>query len=84
MIQQTPSFWSIPPTDLLTQLETQPEGLSGEEAKRRLIRYGANLLKQPKRSDAPALLLSQFKSPIILTLVFAAERVGKKTCTTGG
>jgi Mg2+-importing ATPase len=72
MIQQTPSFWSMPPTDLLTQLETQPEGLSSEEAKRRLIRYGANLLKPPKRSDALALLLSQFKSPIILTLVFAA------------
>ncbi len=72
MIQQTPSFWSIPPTDLLTQLETRPEGLSSEEAKRRLISYGANLLKPPKRSDALALLLSQFKSPIILTLVFAA------------
>jgi Mg2+-importing ATPase len=72
MIQQAPSFWSVPPADLLTQLETQPEGLSGDEGKRRLIHYGVNLLKQPKRSDAPALLLSQFKSPIILTLVFAA------------
>ncbi len=72
MIQQTPSFWSIPQTDLLTQLETRPEGLSGEEARRRLIRYGANLLKSSKRTDAAALLLSQFKSPIILTLVFAA------------
>ncbi len=72
MIQQTPSFWSIPPTDLLTQLETRPEGLSSEEAKRRLVSFGANLLKPPKRSDALALLLSQFKSPIILTLVFAA------------
>jgi hypothetical protein len=43
MIQQTPSFWSISPTDLLTQLETQPEGLAGEEAKRRLgtYRYGS-------------------------------------------
>ena len=72
MIQQMPSFWSIPPTDLLTQLETRQEGLSSVEAKRRLISYGANLLKPPQRSDALALLLSQFKSPIILTLVFAA------------
>lgn len=62
----------MPPTDLLRQLETRPEGLSSEEAKRRLISYGANLLKPPKRSDVLALLLSQFKSPIILTLVFAA------------
>jgi Mg2+-importing ATPase len=72
MIQQTPSFWSMPPTDLLTQLETRQEGLSNKEAERRLIRYGANLLKTPKRSDVLSLLLSQFKSPIILTLVFAA------------
>jgi len=34
--------------------------------------YGANLLKPPKRSDTLSLLLAQFKSPIILTLVFAA------------
>jgi P-type Mg2+ transporter len=72
MIQQTSAFWSIPPTDLLTQLETLQEGLSSEEATRRRISYGANLLKPPKRSDALALLLSQFKSPIILTLIFAA------------
>jgi len=72
MIQQEPSFWSIPRTDLLAQLEARPEGLSGQEADRRRTTYGANLLRPPLRSDAPALLLSQFKSPIILTLVFAA------------
>ena len=43
MIQQAPSFWSMPTTDLLTQLETRPEGLSSGEAKRRLVSYGANL-----------------------------------------
>jgi len=46
--------------------------LSSEEARRRLINYGANLLKPPKRSDTAALLLAQFKNPIILTLIFAA------------
>lgn len=70
--EQAHAFWSISPNDLLTQLETRQEGLSDEEAKRRLSRYGTNLLKPPKRSDAMALLASQFKSPIILTLVFAA------------
>ncbi len=72
MIRQTPAFWNVPPDDLLKQLETQRQGLSSEEARQRLISCGANLLKPPPRSDAPALLLSQFKSPIILTLVFAA------------
>ena len=33
---------------------------------------GYNLLKPPKKSDALTLLLGQFKSPIILILIFAA------------
>jgi Mg2+-importing ATPase len=45
--------------------------LSGEEARQRLARYGSNLLKPQKRSNALALLLGQFKSPIILLLLFA-------------
>jgi Mg2+-importing ATPase len=72
MIQQPPTYWNIPQLDLLTQLNAKKEGLSREEAKQRLIQYGSNLLKPPKRSDALALLIAQFKSPIILTLIFAA------------
>jgi P-type Mg2+ transporter len=72
MIQQRFDYWSIPRTDLLAGLDTRPEGLSSEDAKRRLISYGANLLKPPQRSDTLSLLVKQFKSPIILTLVFAA------------
>ncbi|HVO66298.1 MAG TPA: magnesium-translocating P-type ATPase [Syntrophales bacterium] len=72
MIQQPFNFWNIPKADLLVQLASQQEGLSSDEAKRRLINYGANLLKPPKRTDAVALLIAQFKSPIILTLIFAA------------
>jgi len=72
MIQQPPKYWSILQPDLLTQLNAKQEGLSTEEAKKRLIQYGANLLKPPKRSDILALLISQFKNPIILTLIFAA------------
>ena len=72
MIQQPPKYWGIPQSDLLTQLNAKMEGLSAEEAKERLAQYGANLLKPPKRSDTLALLIAQFKSPIILTLIFAA------------
>jgi len=72
MIQQPPTYWSVPQLGLLTQLNAQKEGLSNEEAKQRLIQYGANLLSSPKRSDTLALLIAQFKSPIILTLIFAA------------
>jgi Mg2+-importing ATPase len=71
-MNQTPAaFWSISASELLEKLETTKDGLTGDEAVRRLARYGANLLKPPKRSDALSLLLAQFKSPIILILFFA-------------
>jgi Mg2+-importing ATPase len=68
---QTP-FWSIPSAELLQQLQTTPQGLMSDEAQQRLLRYGSNLLKPKKKSDALTLLLAQFKSPIILILIFAA------------
>ena len=45
--------------------------LHTEDAKNRLSIYGANRLKPQKRSDAFTLLIAQFKSPIILILLFA-------------
>ena len=66
------SFWSIPAEELLRQLQTTSRGLTSEEARRRLTQYGANLLKPKKRATALSLLISQFKSPIILILVFAS------------
>jgi Mg2+-importing ATPase len=65
-------FWSIEVAELLKRLQARPEGLSGEEASRRLSQYGPNLLKPPTRSGPLWLLLGQFKSPIILILIFAA------------
>ncbi len=71
MSQIPPAFWSISSIETLQNLETTKDGLTGEEAKQRLARYGANLLKPPKRSDTLTLLVNQFKSPLILILFFA-------------
>jgi Mg2+-importing ATPase len=71
MSQLPPAFWSLSATEMLRQLETAKEGLTGDEARQRLARCGANLLKPQKRSDVFTLLLAQFKSPIILILFFA-------------
>jgi len=71
MDQNIQSFWSIPVKELLGKLQVTAKGLSGSEAKKRLSSYGANSLKPQKRSDAFTLLISQFKSPIILILLFA-------------
>jgi Mg2+-importing ATPase len=71
MGQQPPPFWSLSSNELFRQLQSRKEGLTDDEACDRLARYGSNLLKPPKRSDAFALLLSQFKSPLALILFFA-------------
>jgi Mg2+-importing ATPase len=71
-MNQLPSaFWSISSTDMLKNLESEIKGLTNNEAKKRLAFYGANRLKPPKRSNVLTLLVSQFKSPIILILFFA-------------
>src|ERR1035437_1308909 len=71
MNQNPQSFWSLSPTDLFSQLQATANGLTTDDAQKRLTSYGVNRLKPQKRSDAFALLVAQFKSPIILILVFA-------------
>jgi len=66
------AFWSLSEADILGPLGTSRQGLSSEEAGKRLARFGANLLKPKKRTDALTLLVSQFRSPLILILAFAA------------
>lgn len=65
-------FWSIPSTELINVLHSSSEGLSSEEARRRIAYYGSNLLKPKPRSSSIILFLSQFSSPIIIILLFAA------------
>ena len=71
MPQLSPAFWSVSVTEMLRILESKKKGLTGSEAKKRLKLYGSNLLKPKKQSDALSLLISQFKSPIILILLIA-------------
>jgi Mg2+-importing ATPase len=70
-LQLLGKFWSLPAPKVLEQLETTPQGLSEDEAEARLGVYGANLLKPKRHTGTLTLLLSQFKSPIILILLFA-------------
>jgi Mg2+-importing ATPase len=65
-------FWSLAPNDLMAQLGADPGGLTTTDAKQRLIRFGPNRLHSHRRTDVLTLLLSQFKSPLILILLGAA------------
>lgn len=71
MDKNSTPFWSVSVTELLASSSVTLTGLTSEEAKKRLLDYGANRLKPLKRTDAFTLLIAQFKSPIILILIFA-------------
>jgi len=66
-------FWSTALADVLQRLETTRQGLTIPDAKRRLDRDGPNVLQPRRRSGELILLLGQFKSPLILILLFAAS-----------
>ena len=64
-------FWSQPLDQLVVTLGSTPAGLPTTEATRRLQQVGPNTLKAGRQISALGLLLNQFKSPLVLILVFA-------------
>lgn len=65
------SFWTQSLDAAITQLKSTKNGLTTAEASQRLGTYGPNSLGKEKSHGALALLLAQFKSPVILILFFA-------------
>ena len=53
-------------------LNTSRNGISEEEAKRRLEQYGPNELKEEKKTAPLEILVNQFKSILIVILVVSA------------
>jgi len=72
MDERTPTFWSMSTTELLDFLNTSENGLTDAEANLRLVNYGENIISAPRYSGDLRIFISQFKSPIILILIFAA------------
>jgi Mg2+-importing ATPase len=66
------TFWALTAEQTLAALQTGPQGLSLAEAQQRLARYGHNILKPRRRTDALTLLLAQFDSPLIIVLILSA------------
>jgi len=65
------AFWNTTAEQQLIQLATTAQGLSNAEANQRIKRYGANRLNNKKQTGNLRLFLAQFKSSIILILLFA-------------
>jgi len=62
----------MPTTELLDFLGTSENGLTDAEANLRLVNYGENIISAPRYSGDLRIFVSQFKSPIILILIFTA------------
>jgi len=65
------SFYNEEITDVLTDLQTNKNGLSEQEVKIRIKEYGQNKLPEGKVDSLFTIFLNQFKSPLIYTLLGA-------------
>ncbi len=66
------AYWSYQASDLMTEVGSTSEGLGTAVAKGRLQQFGPNVLKAQKRDTALKSFLAQFKSPLVLILIFAS------------
>ncbi len=64
-------YWAIQGDALLTRLGSSPQGLTPDKARKQLDEVGHNLLVSKKIYSPLKIFLSQFKSPIVLILLFA-------------
>jgi len=65
-------FYQLKIEDTLSILNTSPEGLTRDEAERRLREYGPNELMESKKKTPLWMFLDQFKDFMILVLIGAA------------
>ncbi len=62
---------ALPIEQILTRLNTTPQGLSSEQASERLKTYGKNELAHEHKHSAVKEFLSHFKSPLVIILLIA-------------
>lgn len=70
-LQQTIPYWSYTKEKLFADLHTSEEGLSSEEAEKRIKKFGLNTLVKKKKNPFATFFL-QFLNPLILILLFAS------------
>jgi P-type Mg2+ transporter len=66
------NYWSADAEVLTRQLGTTGDGLTVEEARRRLQEYGPNQVREQSRLTRTRVLVNQIRNPLLLVLVFAA------------
>jgi Mg2+-importing ATPase len=68
----TEEYWSEEAAELLLQADSARDGLASSEAAARLSQSGPNVLKLRRGVSALRSFFSQFTSPLVLILIFAA------------
>ncbi|HLO80292.1 MAG TPA: magnesium-translocating P-type ATPase [Chitinophagaceae bacterium] len=71
-VSQSKPFYSISVPDAFSSLGSGADGLSTDEAGKRLAQYGLNSIKGQSSTSGLKLFLSQFKSPITILLIVAS------------
>lgn len=64
-------FWASPIEQVLAELASRPDGLTQGEADRQRLRFGANRAADIRATTPLGLLLNQFRSPLVILLLFA-------------
>ncbi|MFO7961756.1 MAG: HAD-IC family P-type ATPase, partial [Nitriliruptoraceae bacterium] len=64
-------WYGMPTDEVLAELVTGDDGLSQQEAERRLEHHGPNRIRESERVSAWRILLGQFTSPLIYVLLAA-------------
>lgn len=72
----TQPYWSESIDVVAAGLQSSPAGLSAQDAKARLARYGPNALDDSRSRTWLHVLANQLRSPLLLLLVFAAIASG--------
>ena len=65
-------YYTLSVEEVLSNLETGAEGLSSEQAKERLEKYGPNKLKEGKKPSLIQRFFAQLKDPMLIILLIAA------------
>lgn len=69
---EDPLFHTLDALETLKLLQTNPDGLTEEEAEKRFITYGKNELEAGKKKSLLVLFFEQFKDIMIIILLIAA------------
>ncbi|MBR2490514.1 MAG: ATPase, partial [Ruminiclostridium sp.] len=71
-MSKTKEIWQQTGSDLLTGLQTGENGLSAQEAARRLEQYGPNELREGGKKSTARIFFEQFLDFLVIILIIAA------------